>query len=102
MADKIHCVKKTLRLTPAESRLLSEKAEAFHMNEAEYLRLLISQTPNDYPEIRQGLKQLINEVNHIGVNINQIVHHHNYELQNLSEKILLVQTDRKLKDSRKK
>ena len=45
MADKIHCVKKTLRLTPAESRLLSEKAEAFHMNEAEYLRLLISQTP---------------------------------------------------------
>lgn len=44
MADKIHCVKKTLRLTPAESRLLSEKAEAFHMNEAEYLRLLISQT----------------------------------------------------------
>ena len=47
MADKIHCVKKTLRLTPAESRLLSKKAEAFHMNEAEYLRLLISQTPND-------------------------------------------------------
>lgn len=47
MADKIHCVKKTLRLTPAESRLLSEKAEALHMNEAEYLRLLISQTPND-------------------------------------------------------
>lgn len=40
MADKIHCVKKTLRLTPAESRLLSEKAEALHMNEAEYLRLL--------------------------------------------------------------
>lgn len=80
MADKIHCVKKTLRLTPAESRLLSEKAEAFHMNEAEYLRLLISQTPNDYPEIRQELKQLINEVNHIGVNINRIVHHHNYEL----------------------
>ena len=42
MADKIHCVKKTLRLTPAESRLLSEKAEALHMNEAEYLRLLIT------------------------------------------------------------
>ena len=41
MADKIHCVKKTLRLTPAESRLLSEKAEALHMNEAEYLRLLL-------------------------------------------------------------
>lgn len=90
MADKIHCVKKTLRLTPAESRLLSEKAEAFHMNEAEYLRLLISQTPNDYPEIRQGLKQLINEVNHIGVNINQIVHHHNYELYSKEDRQQLI------------
>lgn len=87
MADKIHCVKKTLRLTPAESRLLSEKAEAFHMNEAEYLRLLISQTPNDYPEIRQELKQLINEINHIGVNINQIVHHHNYELYSKEDRL---------------
>ena len=77
MADKIHCVKKTLRLTPAESRLLSEKAETFHMNEAEYLRLLISQTPNDYPEISQELKQLINEVNHIGVNVNQIARNSN-------------------------
>ena len=61
MADKVHCVKKTLRLTPAESRLLSEKAKASNMNEAEYLRLLISQKPNDYPEIRQELKQLISE-----------------------------------------
>ena len=90
MADKIHCVKKTLRLTPAESRLLSEKAEAFHMNEAEYLRLLISQTPNDYPEIRQELKQLINEVNHIGVNINQIVHHQNYELYSKEDRQQLI------------
>ena len=61
MADKVHCVKKTLRLTPAESRLLSAKAQASDMNEAEYLRLLISQKPNDYPEIRQELKQLISE-----------------------------------------
>ena len=61
MADKVHCVKKTLRLTPDESRLLSEKAKASNMNEAEYLRLLISQKPNDYPEIRQELKQLISE-----------------------------------------
>ncbi len=99
MADKIHCVKKALRLTPAESRLLSKKAEAFHMNEAEYLRLLISQTPNDYPEIRQELKQLINEVNHIGVNINQIVHHHNYELYSKEDRQQLIAYMKKLNNT---
>ena len=99
MADKIYCVKKTLRLTPAESRLLSEKAETFHMNEAEYLRLLISQTPSDYPEIRQELKQLINEVNHIGVNINQIVHHHNYELYLKEDRQQLIAYMKKLNNT---
>ena len=99
MADKVHCVKMTLRLTPAESRLLSEKSEAFHMNEAEYLRLLISQMPNDYPEIRQALKQLINEVNHIGVNINQIVHHHNYELYSEEDRQQLIAYMKKLNNT---
>lgn len=32
------------------------------------------QKPNDYPEIRILLRELINEVNHIGININQMVH----------------------------
>lgn len=73
MADRIHCVRKTLRLMPVEAEMLSNKACAANMKEAEYLRLLISQKPNDYPEIRRLLKDLINEVNHIGNNINQIV-----------------------------
>ena len=47
------------------------------MNEAEYIRLLISQKPNDYPEVRKLLKELINEVNRIGININQIVFNSN-------------------------
>ena len=59
---------------PVEAELLSNKACAANMKEAEYLRLLISQKPNDYPEIRKLLKDLINEVNHIGNNINQIAH----------------------------
>ena len=69
------------------------------MNEAEYLRLLISRTPNDYPEIRQGLKQLINEVNHIGVNINQIVHHHNYELYSKEDRQQLIAYMKKLNNT---
>lgn len=99
MADKVHCVKKTLRLTPAESRLLSEKAKDSNMNEAEYLRLLISQKPNDYPEIRQELKKLINEVNHVGVNINQIVHHHNYELYSREDREQLIAYMKKLNNT---
>jgi hypothetical protein len=58
--------------------VLADKAEQAGVNESEYLRLLISQKPNDYPEIRTLLKELINEVNHIGTNINQIVHNHNF------------------------
>ena len=70
MADKVHCIRKTLRLMPQEAKVLSDKAKANGMNEAEYIRLLISQKPNDYPEVRKLLKELINEINRIGININ--------------------------------
>ena len=82
MADKVHCIRKTLRLMPQEAKVLSDKAKANGMNEAEYIRLLISQKPNDYPEVRKLLKELINEINRIGININQIVFNSNalYEL----------------------
>ena len=96
MADKYHCIKKTVRLTPEESRQLATKAEEAGMNEAEYIRFTISQQPDDYPEIRKLMKQLINEVNHIGVNINQIVHHHNYELYSVKDREQLIAYMRKL------
>lgn len=70
MADKVHCIRKTLRLMPEEAKMLAKKACDNGMNEAEYIRLLISQKPNDYPEVRKILKELINEVNRIGININ--------------------------------
>ena len=96
MADKVHCIKKTLRLTPEESKMLAVKAKESDMNEAEYLRLLISQKPNDYPEIRKLIKELINEVNHIGVNINQIVH---YELYSKEDREQLIAYMKKLNKS---
>jgi hypothetical protein len=96
MADSIHSVRKTLRLMPSEAEMLSEKAKAFGMNEAEYIRLLISQKPNDYPEVRILLKELINEVNRIGVNINQIVFSHNSELYSREDKTRLTAYMRKL------
>ena len=60
MADKVHCIRKTLRLMPEEAKMLAKKACDNRMNEAEYIRLLISQKPNDYPEVRKLLKELIN------------------------------------------
>jgi hypothetical protein len=73
-------------MTPEEATELSEKAKRAGMNESEYLRLMIRQKPNDYPEIRLLLKELINEVNHIGHNINQIVKNHNAQFYSAEDK----------------
>lgn len=96
MADSIYCIRKTLRLTLEEAKILAEKAKEVGMNEAEYVRLLIRQKPNDYPEIRKLLKTLINEVNRIGININQIVFNHNSGLYLEDDKNRLVAYMRKL------
>lgn len=86
MAEKTYVVLKTLRLTPDENKLLKERCQSMGMKEAEYFRFLLSQKPNDYPEIRVLMKSLINEVNHIGRNINQIVHNNNSELYSEADK----------------
>lgn len=74
---KKEVVKKTLRLVKEDSELLYEKAKQTGMNENEYLRMLIRERPADMPEVRGLIKLLINEVNHIGVNVNQIARNSN-------------------------
>ncbi|MDE7202123.1 MAG: MobC family plasmid mobilization relaxosome protein [Lachnospiraceae bacterium] len=96
MADSIHCVKKTLRLMPKEAGELSKKAKEAGLCEADYLRLLITQRPNDYPEIRILLKELINEVNAIGNNINQITRNYNSKLYRIEDRELLTAYMKKL------
>lgn len=96
MADKIHCIKKMVRLMPSEAKMLHERSSAMGMNEAEYIRFLISQNPKDYPDIRRLLKDLINEVNHIGVNINQIVLNHNAAFYKTEDKEDLIKYMKKL------
>ena len=99
MADKVHCVRKTLRLMPEEAKMLAKKACDNGMNEAEYIRLLISQKPNDYPEVRKLLKELINEINRIGININQIVFNSNAQMYSKKDKEQLVAYMKKLNQS---
>lgn len=80
---------KLFRLSESEAQLLKEKATANGMSESEYIRLMISQKPNDYPEIRKLLKEAINEINHIGININQIVKNNNSTFYQKEDKIKL-------------
>ena len=96
MEKRQHSVSKLLRMTPQEAKLLEDTAKQAYMTESQYLRLMISQKPNDYPEVRQLLIDLINEVNRIGVNINQITHNHNAELYSTSDKEQLIAYMRKL------
>jgi len=96
MAGRQHSIDKLLRLTPEEAKVLAIKAKEAGMSESAYLRLLIDQKPNDYPEIRKMLKELINEVNRIGVNINKITYNNNTELYSKEDKDSLTAYMRKL------
>lgn len=92
-------LRKAYRLTEEQNAELQEKVGELGMTESEFIRLLITQRPKDYPEIRQMLNGLINEVNRIGVNINEIVHNNNSYLYSQTDKERLVAYMRKLNDT---
>ncbi len=89
MADGKKDVIKPFRMTRQEADLLRERANERGMKESEYIRLLLSQKPNDYPEIRILLKELVNEVNAVGNNINQVTRNHNSKLYREQDRELL-------------
>ena len=49
-------VVKHYRLTTDDAAAFRKKAEEAGMTESDYFRLLITQQPSDYPEIRGGIK----------------------------------------------
>ena len=83
-------LRKAYRLTGEQNAELQEKVAELGMTESEFIRLLITQRPKDYPEIRAMLNSLINEVNRIGVNINEIVHNNNSILYSDTDKSRLM------------
>lgn len=87
---------KPFRMTKQEADRLRTQAQERGMKESEYIRLLLSQRPNDYPEIRILLKELINEVNAIGNNINQITRNYNSKLYREQDRELLIAYMKKL------
>lgn len=84
------------RVSEEEGKQLKEKANACGLTESAYLRFLLRQRPKDYPNVREQLKILINEVNHIGININQIVKNHNSHLYSQGDKEQLIAYMKKL------
>lgn len=69
-----------IRFTPKEIKQIAKEADTKGMKISAYVRMMANQSPRDYPEIRAQLKTLINEVNHIGNNINQITKNNNSKL----------------------
>jgi len=79
-------LRKAYRLSREQDEALKERAAAAGMSESEFIRLLITQQPKDYPDIRSKLSELISEVNRIGVNINEITYNNNSMLYSASDK----------------
>lgn len=90
--------RKEIRLTHEELEELQRQADGMGVTESKYLRMLITNRPRDYPEIRQELQRLNNEINHIGVNINQITHNNNSRLYSKEDKHRLYILMKNLKD----
>ena len=85
-------VVKHYRLTTDDAAAFRKKAEEAGMTESD-------QQPSDYPEIRGGIKVLINEVNRIGVNINEIVFNNNSNLYRTADKERLIAYMRRLNET---
>lgn len=64
--------RKEIRLSCEELEELNRKAKERGLSDSQYLRMLITNRPRDYPELLEALQNLTNEINHIGININQL------------------------------
>ncbi len=72
-------LRKHFKLTEETARILEERSKAENMNESEYIRYLLlnqSEHPRNR-ELELEIMKLRNEINKIGVNVNQIVKNNN-------------------------
>ena len=84
-------IRKHFKLTEETAKLLAERSKAENMNESEYIRyLLLNQSENPRSrELELEIMRLRNEINKIGVNINQIVKNNNSHIYSESDRIEL-------------
>lgn len=84
-------LRKHFKLTEETARLLAERSKAENMNESEYIRyLLLNQSEHPKSkELEVEMMRLRNEINKIGLNINQIVKNNNSHIYRDSDKMEL-------------
>lgn len=85
-------LRKHFKLTEETARILAERSKAENMNESEYIRnLLLNQSENPRSkELELEVMRLRNEINKIGVNVNQIVKNSNSHIYREDDKIDLI------------
>ena len=85
-------LRKHFKLTEETARILAERSKAENMNESEYIRyLLLNQSGNPRSkELELEVMRLRNEINKIGVNVNQIVKNSNSHIYREDDKIDLI------------
>lgn len=93
-------LRKHFKLTEETANLLAECSKAENMNESEYIRyLLLNQS--EHPRSRElelEVMRLRNEINKIGVNINQIVKNNNSHIYSEDDKMELAHQMTIIKD----
>ena len=93
-------IRKHFKLTEETARILAERSKAENMNESEYIRYLIL-NQSEHPRSRElevEIMRLRNEINKIGVNINQIVKNNNSHRYDESDKMELKSRLNKVED----
>lgn len=93
-------LRKHFKLTEETANLLAERSKAENMNESEYIRyLLLNQS--EHPRSRElelEIMRLRNEINKIGVNINQIVKNNNSHIYSENDKVNLKEEISQIRD----
>ena len=84
-------ITKLIRFNDREYQIVKENANACNMNFSAYVRYAISNIKMPNPDMRKHILKLINEVNHIGNNVNQIVRNNNSGLYMDSDKTRLME-----------
>lgn len=84
--SKSRNMRKAIRLSEAEVERIEKDAKKRGMNFSQYVRFLTRNKPCEHPEVIQVFKQLINEINHIGNNINQIARNCNSGIYTYEDK----------------
>lgn len=93
-------IRKHFKLTEETAKLLAERSKAENMNESEYIRYLLL-NESEHPRSRElelEIMRLQNEINKIGVNVNQLVKNNHSHIYNEGDKIELKLQMQSIKD----